>query len=526
LLITGALCNDSKLNQENEQWDINGDSTEGAFLVVARKAGLGQGQLNEEFPRIAENPFDSERKYMSTIHRTGSDRFIVYSKGATDRLLPLCTRKLEGGEIKPITEADQQRIHQMNDDMASHAYRVLALAYKESDSEIKPEDAESDLIFLGLVGMIDAPRKEAIAAIGECRDAGIRVVMITGDHKLTAVAIARQMGIANERSLAYTGVELNAMSDEELYNIVERVAVYARVSPEHKMRIIAAWKKRGQIVAMTGDGVNDAPALKKADIGVAMGITGTDVSKEAAEMVLTDDNFASIVHAVEEGRNIYSNIRKFVSFLLSCNMGEVATIFTATLIFTFTEPFLFPLQILWMNLVTDGLPALALGLEPADPDAMEHPPKDPDEPPINRSMMINIMIVGLIVASGTLAAFVLKYDASMLTTDPGYQAMMDEARTMAFTTIVLFQMAYVFSARSLQLPIYKIGFFTNKYLIAAAGGSIILQLMVVYVPFLQNIFSTVPLPLEDWFIILPLVLSVFVIMEIVKFVKWKMKNRA
>ena len=526
LLMAGALCNDSTLEEEGGRWAIKGDSTEGAFLVAAQKAGMGHGLLNEEFPRIAENPFDSDRKYMTTINNDIAGNFKVFAKGATDRLLTHCTRKLEGGTVQPLTEDDVKKIHEMNDDMASHAYRVLALAYKESDDNIGPEDAESDLIFIGLAGMIDAPRKEAIAAVKECKKAGIRVVMITGDHKLTAIAIARQMGIAGPNSEAFTGQELNKMSDEELFKHVERIAVYARVSPEHKMRIINAWRKRGHIVAMTGDGVNDAPALKKADIGVAMGITGTDVSKEAAEMVLTDDNFASIVHAVEEGRNIYSNIRKFVSFLLSCNVGEVLTIFIATLLFSFSEPFLFPLQILWMNLVTDGLPALALGLEPPDPDAMEHPPKDPDEPPINRQMLASIMVVGIIVAAGTLIAFLWKYDASLTEGTDAWNTMMEEARTIAFTTIVLFQMSYVISARSLQLPIYKIGFWTNKYLLAAAGGSVLLQMMVVYVPFFQDIFRTTALPLEDWYVIVPMALSVFVIMEIVKFVRMRTRKSA
>lgn len=529
-LVTGMLCNDTKLLEKDGRWEINGDSTEGAFLVSGRRAGLSESELNETHPRVLEIPFDSERKRMSTIHKAGPTDHEVFTKGAMDHVLPLCTHYQTGNEIRPLDDAIRAKIEAMNGDMASDAYRVLAMAYKETNEPPTVDNAESGLIFLGLAGMIDAPRKEAIDAIRECKLAGIKVVMITGDHKLTATAIARQMGIADSDSVSVTGQELNVMDDDELFNIVESVSVFARVSPEHKLRVVTALKKHGHIVAMTGDGVNDAPALKKADIGVAMGITGTDVSKEAAEMVLTDDNFASIVSAVEEGRNIYANIRKFVSFLLSCNVGEVLTIFFATLAFSLSEPFLFPIQILWMNLVTDGLPALALGLEPPDPGAMTHPPKNPNEPPINREMWTNIFIVGAIVAAGTIFAFLWKYDPSLvnnpLVDDDPYDLMIREARSIAFTTIVLFQMSYVFSARSLKVPIYRIGLFSNKYLIAAVASSIILHLCILYLGPLQEIFGTMALPLDDWVTIILMTSSIFIIMETWKAVKSRRREHS
>jgi len=359
------------------------------------------------------------------------------------------------------------------------------------------------------VGMIDAPRSDAIEAIEECKRAGIKVIMITGDHKLTATAIAREMGILAEGDIVLTGSKLEKMSEEDLEKVVERVSVYARVSPQHKVKIVDALKRKGHIVAMTGDGVNDAPALKRADIGVAMGITGTDVAKESSEMVLTDDNFASIVHAVEEGRGIYDNIRKFVAYLLSANAGEVLLMFIATMIFIDPRflPFLAPIQLLWINLVTDGFPALALGVDPIPEDIMERPPLRPDENPISREMMYMIIGVGIIILVGTLGLF--SYEI-------GLDGDVDRARTVAFSTIVMFEMYFVFSVRSPRQPIYKGGLFSNKMLWVAVFLSILLQLSVVYLPFLQPIFKTVPLGWMEWVRILLVSSTVLLVMEMWK----------
>jgi len=508
LLKTGALCNDSKLVHDENVWTIQGDSTEGAFLVAARKAGLVLEELNKDFPRVGENSFDSEKKFMTTINRNNSGRFMAFTKGAADRVLPLCDRKMVGGNIQPITEEDAAKIIQMNEEMASSAYRVLALAYTESEQPITPKDAEKDLIFLGLVGMIDAPRVEAIEAIAKCRKAGIRVVMITGDHKLTAVAIARQMGIANEKSLAFTGVELNAMSDEELYKIVGKVAVYARVSPEHKMRIIKAWKKRGEIVAMTGDGVNDAPALKRADIGIAMGITGTDVTKEAADMVLTDDNFASIVHAIEVGRGIYDNIRKFVRFMLSTNFGEVLIIFLSSIL-GMPLP-LIAIQILWINLITDGLPAISMGLEPTEAGVMNRKPKDPKKSIFSGGITYHIVWVGMLMTIGTLGLFVYG-----LGSDP--DANLTKARTMAFLTIAFFQLWHVLTIHIEKDTVLSRKFFANPYLLVAVAISAILQLMVVYIPQLASIFKVEALPVYELSLCILVASSVFFAVEAEKY---------
>ena len=510
VLMTGALCNDSKLIQEDEQWLIKGDSTEGAFLVAAQKAGFGPNLLNEEYPRIAENPFDSERKYMSTINKNISGQFMVFAKGATDRLLSLCARKLEGGTVQPLTDNDIQRIHKMNDEMASNAYRVLALAYKESSDEIESKNAESNLIFIGLVGMIDAPRKEAIQAIQECKNAGIHVVMITGDHKLTAMSIAKQMGIASKDSLTLTGVELDKMSEKDLFDIVERVSVYARVSPEHKMKIVDAWKKHGQIVAMTGDGVNDAPALKMADVGIAMGITGTDVSKEAAEMVLTDDNFASIVGAVEEGRRCFDNIRKFIKYTLTSNSGEIWVMLSGP--FLGMGLVLLPLQILWINLVTDGLPGLALAFEPSEKETMKRSPYHPEENIIDKRMKYHIVWVGLLmgIISLGIGFWVWRGEA-----DPATNTMW---QTMIFTTLTLSQMGHVMAIRSGRESLFTVGIFSNMKLIGAVLLTFILQLMVIYMPFMQEIFKTVALPLDVLIICLVLSTVVFWGVELEKFI--------
>jgi Ca2+-transporting ATPase len=514
ILIAGALCNDSKLVCEVKEWKIQGDSTEGAFVVAAMKAFMDPQTLSSKHPRVAENPFDSDRKRMSTIHKTESGGSIVYVKGAIDSVLPFCSQVMHEGRVVPLNDATKTKIIQMNEEMASQAYRVLALAYKESPGNITPEDAECNLVFLGLAGMIDAPRSEAIRAIQSCRKAGIRVVMITGDHKLTAVSIARQMGIATEGSLTLTGVELDKMTDSQLAEVVEKVSVYARVSPEHKMKIVDAWKKRGHIVAMTGDGVNDAPALKRADIGIAMGITGTDVSKEAADMVLTDDNFASIVEAVEEGRGIYDNIRKFVRYMLSTNSGEVLVIFIASLL-SFPLPMI-AIQILWINLLTDGLPALSLSMEPAESGIMNRKPRNPKESIFAGGMSYHIIWVGALMTIGTLGLFWWglgwSNGADLVEGDP----ILTKARTLAFFTIALFQLWHVLAIHVEYDTVISRKFYVNKYLLAAVGISALLQLMVIYIQPLADVFKVAPLALPDLLICILVASTVFFAVEMEK----------
>jgi len=514
LLTAGVLCNDAKLVREDSRWMVAGDPTEGTLLVTARKAGMDEASLRERASRIFEIPFDSNKKRMITVNELDG-KLYLFAKGAAESIIPLCDRICIDGEVRPLTEAERKLIMEKNGEMAGRALRVLAIAMREvpEGEELSEESLERDLILLGLVGMIDSPRKEAIEAIKLCRRAGIKVKMITGDHALTAKAIAHEMGIDDrENAPVLTGSDLERMSVEELSEKVKDVNVFARVSPEHKMKIVEALKSNGEIVAMTGDGVNDAPALKKADIGVAMGITGTDVSKEASEMVLLDDNFASIVYAAEEGRGIYDNIRKFVSFLLTCNAGEVATMFFATLIFVDPGmlPFLLPIQILWINLVTDGLPALALGIEPTDPDVMKKPPRNPAESPITRSMMHRILVMGLVMAAGTLLSFYMEYAVTENVT---------RARTVAFCTLVMFQLFYVFSVRSERRNIWEVGIRSNMNLLYAVIVSFILQLAVIYLPVMNTVFRTEPLGLEEWLISLPISLSAFAISEIWKVVR-------
>ncbi|MCX5679619.1 MAG: cation-translocating P-type ATPase, partial [Candidatus Omnitrophica bacterium] len=390
---------------------------------------------------------------------------------------------------------DIVRIREMNDALANKAMRVLAVAYRELDSVSKDMDAaevESDLVFAGLVAMMDPPREEVKAAMKECESSGIKAVMITGDHKNTAVAIARELGLFKAGSLALSGEELAALSEDELYKIVEKVAVYARVSPEHKLRVVRAFKKHGDIVAMTGDGVNDAPAIREADIGIAMGITGTDVTKEVSDMIITDDNFASIVSAVEEGRGIYDNIRKFVHYLLSCNAGEILVMFTASLI-GFPVPLL-PIHILWVNLVTDGLPALALGVDPVDPNIMKRPPRKPNESVVTKPMVFSMLIQGSFIAFCSLLAFVLV----LFVENEG----IGRARTATFIVLACSQLFHSFNCRSATESIFKLGLWTNKKLIAACGISFLLQISAVCVPFMQKVFKTEPLGLFNWIMVI------------------------
>jgi len=445
---------------------------------------------------------------------------VLHVKGAPERILAACSHHLVDGERKPLTDDDRGQYLFRNQELAIRALRVIAHATREFSGGVPPltEAAlETDLTFLGFAGMMDAPRADAIEAIRRSKKAGIRVVMITGDHKLTAMAVAREMGILEEGEIALTGEELEKMSDEELLRQVERIRVYARVAPEHKMRIVDAWKKAGHIVAMTGDGVNDAPALKRANLGVAMGITGTDVAKESADMVLTDDNFASVVAAVEEGRGIYENIRKFVAFLLSANAGEVLIMFIATVAIADPAflPFFAPVQLLWINLVTDGLPALALGVDPHPTDIMERPPRNPKEGVLSRDILFLIVVVSGILTAGTLGVFFLELREGA---DP------TRAQTVAFTTIVFFELFLVFAMRSPRQTIWEIGLFTNTKLILAVLGSMLLQAAVIYIPFLHGVFGTEPLTVLDWVETLLISFSAFAFVDVLKVVRRRMRS--
>jgi len=447
---------------------------------------------------------------------------VLHVKGAPERVLAGCSHHIVDGERRPLSEYDRSQYQFRNQELATRALRVIGLAVREFHGELPPlkEDTlEADLTFLGLAGMMDAPRSDAIEAIRRCKKARIRVVMITGDHKLTAMAVAREMGILGEGDLALTGEELEKMSDADLVREVERIRVYARVAPEHKMRIVDAWKKAGHIVAMTGDGVNDAPALKRSNLGVAMGITGTDVAKESADMVLTDDNFASIVAAVEEGRGIYENIRKFVAFLLSANAGEVLIMFIATLAISDPKflPFFAPVQLLWINLVTDGLPALALGVDPYPTDIMDRPPRNPREGVLSRDILFLIFVVSAILTVGTLGVFFLELQE-------GADAV--RARTVAFTTIVFFELFLVFSMRSPRQTIWQIGLFTNTKLILAVLASMALQVAVIYTPFLHDVFETEALSPLDWLETVLISFTAYAFVEVLKVVRHRMKASA
>jgi Ca2+-transporting ATPase len=524
-LLEGALlCNDARLErieagdgEGSVNWRMVGDPTEGALVVLAGKAGLWRGDLEKDHPRVAEVPFDSSRKRMTTIHAMptmhimdlGDAPYRAYVKGAPDVLLQLCDQVGTPDGVAPLSEPLRHKIMSASDAMASQALRVLAIACRPLETpEVDDLDwgRKRDLIFVGLTGMIDPPRPEVRKAVETSRRAGIKAVMITGDHRDTAVAIAKELDliVAGHRTL--TGAELNELSDGQLVDIADSVDVYARVSPEHKVRIVDALKKLGHVVAMTGDGVNDAPALKRADIGIAMGITGTDVAKETADMILTDDNFASIVAAVEEGRIIYSNIRKFVYYLLSCNVGEILIIFLAMLA-GLPLP-LRPIHLLWLNLVTDGLPALALGLEAGEPDTMDRPPRSPREPIINQEMIWNTVVQSVAITSTALGAFLLGlrlYPDSLVT-----------AQTMAFVTLVSSELWRAYTSRSEHYPLLRLGLLSNRYMVWATLSSFLLMLAVVYWPVVQPIFYTVPLLVRDWLLIVPLTLIPSIAAELAK----------
>ena len=509
LLSAAALCNDAILREGK----TFGDPTETALVDAALREGLDKNTLERETPRRGEVPFDSERKLMTTVHALPDGSWRVCVKGAPDVLLARCG----------IGEEQKRAALAANDRMAGQALRVLGVAERRLErlpGTLTAEGMERELTFLGLMGMMDPPRPEAKEAVARCRKAGIRPVMITGDHKLTAVAVARELGICREGDLAITGAELDFMPQELLDQDVEKFSVYARVSPEHKTRIVNAWRKKGKVVAMTGDGVNDAPALKAAHIGCAMGITGTDVAKEAAHMILTDDNFATIVSAVAEGRGIYANIRKAIHYLLSCNIGEILTIFLATVLGFHQMP-LAPVQLLWLNLVTDSLPALALGVEPVEEGAMEERPRDARESLFTRGFSLRLVWQGAMVGLLTLAAYFL---GEYVLSDPGeaYQA----ANTMAFATLTLCQLFHAFDVRSEERSLFHIGVFSNPAMNKAFLAGLGMQLAVLCLPPLQRIFQTVPLNPMEWAVVLLLAMAPVAVCEAEKALRKKHKKAA
>ena len=530
LVLANMLCNDTKIANDGT---LTGDPTETALVDMGFKLDF-EPSIYDEMPRIGEVPFDSDRKLMTTINEVNG-KYIVYTKGGVDELLARCNSYLLNGEIKQDLDNYSKIVRQKNEEMAKEALRVLSCAYKELD--YKPTDEEmtnieNDLIFVGMVGMIDPPREEAKKAVEKCKTAGIKTVMITGDHKITAAAIAKKLGILENEDEAITGTDLENMSDEELEKNVRHYSVYARVSPEHKVRIVRAWQKNGEIVAMTGDGVNDSPALKQANIGCAMGIVGTDVAKEAADVILTDDNFATIVSAVEEGRRIYDNILKVIQFLLSSNVGEIVVLFLATLFtplfakwFGITDishlEILLPIHILWINLVTDSLPALALAFDPANKDIMNRKPNKPGKGVFTKGMTFRVIYQGIMIGLLTLGAFMI----GLATTTEAIDGLtLDESKievgqTMAFVTLALSELVHVFNVRNNKLSVFKTGILNNKKLLLAVGASALLMIVILAIPGLRTIFSIPVLPTANIIELVILILAPLVIVELFKLFK-------
>ena len=537
LVYVSMLCNDTKVGRDNE---LTGDPTETALVDMGFVLDF-KPELFEMLPRVGEIPFDSNRKLMTTIHKY-EDKYLVYTKGGVDELLKRCNKYILNNEIKNDLNNFKNSIQNINEKMAKEALRVLAMGYKELDhmpSDEEMKNIESDLIYVGMVGMIDPPREEAKVAVEKCKTAGIKTVMITGDHKITATAIAKSLGILENESEAITGAELEEMSDEDLAKNIRKYSVYARVSPEHKVRIVRAWQKNGEIVAMTGDGVNDAPALKKADIGCAMGMVGTDVAKEAADVILTDDNFATVVSAVEEGRRIYDNILKAIQFLLSSNVGEIIVLFVAILItpllskafgidIKLIEPLL-PIHILWVNLVTDSLPALALAVDPAEKDVMTRKPLKPGKGIFTKGMTWRIVYQGIMIGLLTLAAFCIGLatpESSLpeVYNNEGVRLSNEEVKveigqTMAFTVLALSELVHVFNIRNNKKSIFKTGIFNNSKSILAIAVSAALMFVILLIPSLRQIFSIPVLPLGNIIETILLVLAPLAIVELFKLFK-------
>lgn len=532
LLTAGALCNDALLERgEGTQYMAQGDPTEAALVVAAAKFGLAKSELEAAYPRIGEVPFSSERKRMTTVHSVegkpldngagkiarilgeGDARWVAFSKGAVDSLLEVCDYVWVEGQVSPLTSDLRERIDRANSNLAGEGLRVLGMAYRpltQHSGNGKWEFVEEDMVFVGMMGIIDPPRREVKDAVATCKAAGVRPVMITGDHPLTAYSIARDLGIIEKEGRFLSGHDLARMSDDELEQQVEHVSVYARVAPEHKLRIVRALQKRGHIAAMTGDGVNDAPALKQADIGVAMGITGTDVSKQAADMVILDDNFATIVSAVEEGRTIYDNVRRFVKYLLASNTGELIVLLLSQLLAGKVLP-LTTLQILWMNLITDGIPALALSTEKAEPGAMKRAPYPPNESIFGRGMGRHILLVGTLLGGTGLALGTWAHSAELEAANgnPAWN-------TMVFLFLTLAQMGHALGVRSHRESLFKLGLLTNPLLLGAVFLTVVVQLGAVYLPFFNDLFKTNPLTLEQLGICLALSTVVFIGVEIEK----------
>lgn len=512
------LCSDATASKEK----TTGDPTEIAFVAYGNRIGLQKEELENKYPRVSERPFDSDRKMMSTCNKEG-DSYRIHTKGAVDNLLKICTHTMVGGKAVPLTQELKDMYYGQMDDLSNQALRVLGAATKSIDHVADPKEMESELTFLGMVGEIDPPRMEVKDSVAAAKMAGVKTIMITGDHKNTAVAIAKELGIASHISEALTGTEIDNMDDEEFEKNIYNWRVFARVSPEHKVKIVRAFKSHGNIVSMTGDGVNDAPSLKFADIGVAMGITGTDVSKGAADMILTDDNFTTIVHAIETGRNIYANIKKAVVFLLSCNLGEVIAIFISVLM-GWPVP-LVATQILWVNLITDSLPAISLGMDPGDPDVMSQKPRNPKESFFSGNAGLRALIGGTLIGLLTIIAFaqgLLEFDTINSIADfknvAEHSYELTNARTMAFVVLAVSQLFYSLSMRSAEKTIFQVGFFTNKYLIGSIAVGIFLQLVVIEVPFLATAFRVHPLSLHDWGIVFGFSLIPFAVNEIIKVV--------
>ncbi len=539
LLKVAVLCNDSNLQKDGQtgKWTVKGDPTEGALVVAAEKAGINKEELEKLEQRVSEVPFSSERKRMTTIH-VAEGKKVAYMKGAPEIIFERCSKIFLDGKVQPLTEELREKHRKVTEDMALGALRNLAFAYKELPEGMEQfvEENEQEFVFVGIMGMIDPPRPEVKDAIGICKTAGIRVVMITGDHKLTAVAVAKELNLLSEDEQdcqVLTGQELEVMSNEQLAQVVEKVVVYARVAPEHKTRIVKAWKQKDEVVAMTGDGVNDAPALKMSDIGIAMGISGTEVTKEAADMVLADDNFASIVKAVREGREIFDNIKKYLAYLLQCNIMEILVMFFAVVSVPFLARFLSPgsdaelvnsaaialtaVQILWINLVTDGLPAIALGVDPGDPDLMQRKPRKPKESVFSKDVKVYLSTVPILMTVLLLVAFFSHMPWLS-------QFRLLEARTQLLTAMIAMELAVAISCRSLKYPVFKVGAFKNKFLWYAVISSFVLQLFILYVPGLQVLFDIHSPELIDWAIAGLFAALVFTSLEVGKYLTSRNRN--
>ena len=509
LLVAGALCNDAGLAKEEEAWGIMGDPTEGALVVVAAKAGIWRPSLEEKHRRVGEVPFSSERKMMTTLNNS-EEGLYAYSKGAPEVILASCTKIFLRGQEEQLTSEIRQEILNTIHEMANESLRVMGFAYRKFTENVHPEEAEREMVFAGLTGMRDPPREEVKVAIATCTSAGIRTIMITGDHKITASAIARELGILREGDIVLTGTELEAIDNQKFEEIVEKISVYARVYPEQKLKVVEALKKKGYIVAMTGDGVNDAPALKAADMGIAMGITGTDVSKEASSMILTDDNFASIVSAVEEGRNILKNIKNFIAYGLTCHIGLVIIVLVGVLAWQVLP--VIAVQILWINLITDGLPPMALSLEVPDKGLMKQKPLKAKAGLVSKRVIVASLGLGLLIALQSLGVIYWALNEGMA---------LLKIQSLIFTLVVISLMFNAFNWRSEKISVFSLGIFTNRPLIYAVLSTVILQLAVLYIPFLQTAFRTVPLSLSDWGMIIPLASTTLIAMELTKFLERK-----